>query len=111
MRVTIDVELAMEVITVLRTKRLNARTEDLASDIDCSVHYLEQIMRKLRIAGIVVSKKGPSGGYTLNANKTKVTAYDVHLAVGKEFEELRFDKSPADRLRSSILEVYKATLI
>lgn len=35
-----------------------------AEHLGISVHFLEQIARKLRIGGLVTSSRGPGGGYT-----------------------------------------------
>jgi Rrf2 family iron-sulfur cluster assembly transcriptional regulator len=43
--------------------------------------YLEQIFRRLRQAGLVVSKRGPGGGYQLAREASKVTLRDVVEAV------------------------------
>ncbi|NLS45064.1 MAG: Rrf2 family transcriptional regulator [Firmicutes bacterium] len=42
-----------------------------------SVHYLEQLMAKLRRAGLVVSSRGAQGGYELSRPPEKITVGDV----------------------------------
>lgn len=37
----------------------------IANDENISLHYLEQLMRKLRMDGLVQSTRGARGGYTL----------------------------------------------
>jgi Rrf2 family protein len=43
--------------------------------------YLEQIFRRLRQAELVVSKRGPGGGYTLARPASQITLRDVVEAV------------------------------
>jgi len=43
--------------------------------------YLEQIFRRLRQAGLVVSKRGPGGGYQLAREASAITLRDVVEAV------------------------------
>jgi len=44
---------------------------------DVSVPYLEQILNKLKNAGLVKSVKGPGGGYLLSLGPEKVTIGDI----------------------------------
>jgi len=43
--------------------------------------YLEQIFQRLRRAGLVTSKRGPGGGYTLSRPPERITLRDVVEAV------------------------------
>jgi Rrf2 family protein len=43
--------------------------------------YLEQIFQRLRRAGLVASKRGPGGGYTLAQTPARITLRDVVEAV------------------------------
>ena len=45
--------------------------------------YLEQIFQKLRRAGLVASKRGPGGGYTLARPASEITLRQVVEAVEK----------------------------
>jgi Rrf2 family protein len=42
-----------------------------------SVHYLEQILNKLRKAGLIRSVKGPGGGYLLNKGPEKISIASI----------------------------------
>jgi Rrf2 family protein len=44
---------------------------------DVSIHYLEQILNKLRRAGLVKSVKGPGGGYLLSRRPESITIADI----------------------------------
>jgi Rrf2 family iron-sulfur cluster assembly transcriptional regulator len=59
------------------------RLEDSARRTGISVHYLEQIARRLRVAGILVSTRGPGGGYAPAAGIENVTLKDVFDAAGE----------------------------
>ena len=43
--------------------------------------YLEQIFQRLRRAGLVVSKRGPGGGYALARSPEEISLADVVIAV------------------------------
>lgn len=51
-----------------------------------SDRYLEQLMRRLRTAGIVTSARGARGGYLLARSASEVTVADVLDAVGESVE-------------------------
>ena len=44
---------------------------------EVSVAYLEQILNKLRKAGLVRSIKGPGGGYLLNKSPLQISIYSI----------------------------------
>ncbi len=44
--------------------------EGAAESLGLSVSFLEQVARKLRIAGVVKSVRGPNGGYELEGHPT-----------------------------------------
>jgi len=50
---------------------------------DVSADYLEQILRKLRDAGLVRSVRGPRGGFQLARHPREITAWDVICALGE----------------------------
>lgn len=49
--------------------------------------YLETILHELRGDGIVTSRKGPHGGYTLAEEIASITLFDVLTAVDQEVAE------------------------
>jgi Rrf2 family protein len=42
-----------------------------------SVSYLEQILNKLRKMGLIISKKGPGGGYLLNKSPEEISIASI----------------------------------
>jgi len=47
-----------------------AQIQDISRRQDISPRYLEQIFQNLKKAGILKSKRGPQGGYTLAKNQS-----------------------------------------
>lgn len=56
---------------------------------DISVAYLEQLFVKLRKSGLVVSVRGPGGGYRLNRAPAEIRISDVMAAVDETVSALR----------------------
>ncbi len=44
---------------------------------DVSIHYLEQILNRLRRAGLIKSIKGPGGGYVLTRSPSDISIADI----------------------------------
>ena len=66
--------------------------------------YLEQIFRRLRRAELVLSKRGPGGGYTLARPPSRITLRDVVEAVeGPLARTLAMEAEPAPADRPSFL--------
>jgi len=51
-----------------------------------SLSYLEQLFRKLREAGLVVSVRGPGGGYKLAKPEEAITIADIMHAVNETIQ-------------------------
>ena len=51
--------------------------KDIARRQEISPRYLEQIFQKLRDAGIVTSKRGPRGGYSLAKSPEEIRVVDI----------------------------------
>jgi Rrf2 family protein len=56
---------------------LETQVKDISRRQGISQRYLEQIFQKLKRAGIVGSKRGPSGGYFLNKKPEDITVGEV----------------------------------
>ena len=75
-------EYALRAVVFLATSnepRVN-RT-DIGDATQVPQDYLTKVMRELDRAGIVMSRRGPGGGYSLNESPTEITVYDVIDAV------------------------------
>ncbi len=54
---------------------------DIASRQHISLSYLEQLFAKLRLQGLVISTRGPSGGYSIGRGTDAITVADIICAV------------------------------
>lgn len=54
-----------------------------------SLNYLEQLFNKLRRAGLVISNRGPGGGYRLAADASTINIADVMFAVDEPVHAVR----------------------
>ena len=65
-----------------------AQAKDIAERQDIPLRYLEQIFQDLRRAGLVDSKRGPRGGYTLRRDPAELTLGMVVRALQGPIEQL-----------------------
>ena len=59
------------------------RLQEISTRQNISLHYLEQLFRKLRNGQSVKSVRGPGGGYVLARNMDQITIKDVLDCVGE----------------------------
>ena len=59
------------------------RLQEISTRQSISLHYLEQLFRKLRNKGAVKSVRGPGGGYVLSRSMDEITIKDVLDCVGE----------------------------
>lgn len=84
MKVTQKSKLALvSLVHMARNATQRVRVQDLAEKQTFSTHFLEQIFRNLRMAGIVRSVRGPGGGYELARPLNKISVTDVLAALGE----------------------------
>ena len=81
LKINKNVKLALKTIEFLKGTEGPIRTQDIAEKIGTSTAFLEQIVRRLRVAGITKSVRGPGGGTQLVGGQ-KVTALSVAKAFG-----------------------------
>jgi Rrf2 family iron-sulfur cluster assembly transcriptional regulator len=62
---------------------------DITARQDISLSYLEQLFAKLRRAGLVVSTRGPGGGYQLSGGAEAISVAQVIDAVDENVEYTR----------------------
>ena len=65
---------------------LPSQIKDISRRQQISPRYLEQIFQKLKKAGILGSKRGPSGGYFLLKEPSQITMGDIIRATEGPFE-------------------------
>jgi Rrf2 family iron-sulfur cluster assembly transcriptional regulator len=68
---------------------------EIAERQDISQEYLEQLFVKLRKAGLVLSARGPGGGYRLARDPEDIVIFDVIAAVN---EPLRMTRCEGDAI-------------
>jgi len=61
----------------LHSGGLRTQVKDIAQRQKISPRYLEQIFQKLKKAGIVGGKRGPSGGYFLRKDPIEITVGEI----------------------------------
>ena len=61
-----------------------AHIEELARDEDIPQNYLIQILNKLRTGGLLKSKRGKSGGYTLAKAPSEISLLDIATVIDAE---------------------------
>jgi Rrf2 family transcriptional regulator, iron-sulfur cluster assembly transcription factor len=59
------------------------RLQEISTRQSISLHYLEQLFRKLRNGQVVKSVRGPGGGYVLARSMDSITVKDVLDCVGE----------------------------
>ncbi len=67
------------------------------------MRYLEQIFQRLRKGGLVVSKRGPGGGYLLARPAAEITLRQIVEAVEGRVEDLQPISQPPSAFRPDFL--------
>ena len=65
--------------------------EDLATSESIPANYLVQILKELRGAGLIISRRGKQGGYALAREPEKITLIEIVEAVDAELLNHYFD--------------------
>jgi Rrf2 family iron-sulfur cluster assembly transcriptional regulator len=81
LKVNKNVEIALKTLEVLKAEESPLKAQEIAEKIGATTSFVEQVARKLRIAGITKSVRGPGGGYVVNRGQT-VTALTVAKLLG-----------------------------
>jgi Rrf2 family transcriptional repressor of oqxAB len=63
----------------------------IASSVDSHATFMRRVMQDLAVAGIVESKGGREGGYSLRKSADVITLGDIYIAVNKGLEEPGID--------------------
>lgn len=84
------------------------KVSDAAEQLEVSLDFLEQIARKLRVAGLLVSQRGPGGGYSINKDPS---VGEVLTALGVKDERLKgFSKSPEKRALAQLFTSFSSAI-
>jgi len=65
------------------------RLQEISDRQKISLHYLEQLFRKLRKGAVVKSVRGPGGGYVLSRSMDEISVKDVLTSVGENTNPAR----------------------
>ncbi len=84
MKISVQVDYACRVMAELA--RLHgsgelAQIEQLARTEAVPANFLAQILQKLRGQGLIVSRRGNQGGYTLARSPDQISLYDILVAI------------------------------
>ena len=101
MKITSSVEYATRIMVALARSHGGAKlpAEKLSESENVPVDYVNQILLRLRRAGLVESHRGLGGGYSLAREPSRVTLGEVARAVeGRIFEDVcgRYDEGEKD---------------
>lgn len=78
------------------------RLQEISERQKISLHYLEQLFRRLRKGNVVKSVRGPGGGYLLARSMDDIAVKDVLLSVGENINPARDIVGPADTKESTV---------
>lgn len=92
MRVTGRIDFAIRAAVELASRQGTVRLEDIAEAQNLPTEYVRSAMRDLRRAGIVASRRGHDGGYSLSQPATAVTLADIIRAVDGPLTEVRGER-------------------
>lgn len=68
---------------------------DIATRTEISLPYLEQLFMKLRKSGLVISSRGPGGGYKLARSSKMIRISDILLAVDVQMHTTKCEPNSA----------------
>lgn len=113
MKIRKDFEIALSVLTTLKNRFTPTRASDLANELGESVAFMDQVLRKLRIAGFVTVQRGPGGGFTLSSRSLAPNAFEVAKAIGtyKTPKTTLSADSAQGRLQKAIEDAYLNTTV
>jgi Rrf2 family iron-sulfur cluster assembly transcriptional regulator len=78
------------------------RLQEISERQKISLHYLEQLFRRLRKGNVVKSVRGPGGGYLLARSMDDIAVKDVLLSVGENINPARDIVGPTDVKESTV---------
>lgn len=110
LKVNKNLELALKTLEVLKDQEKPVRTQDIAEKIGVSPQFLEQVLRKLRMAGITSSVRGPGGGNKITKGQT-ISALSVANALGYVVSPVSEGTGLSSVLTQAIATAFETTRI
>ncbi|MDR3294236.1 MAG: Rrf2 family transcriptional regulator [Clostridiales Family XIII bacterium] len=80
MRISVKGRYALAAVTVIAQRaqsRENVTVSSISDELGISKIYLEQVFSQLKKEGLLLSVKGPRGGYQLSRAPSKITVWDL----------------------------------
>ncbi len=76
-------EYALQAVLYLALKPEGERTSirELAGQLEIPHHFLAKILQNLTYKGLLVSQKGPSGGFALAKSSKEISLFDIVRAI------------------------------
>lgn len=98
MRLTERSNYAVLILTDIANNAGNnpVRAVDIAERQRLDQDYMYQVLRRLRVNGLVLSEKGPGGGYRLAKQPKDITMYDIFKAAETRVSYSEGLKKPDD---------------
>jgi Rrf2 family protein len=90
MRISVKGRYALAAVTVIAQRaqsRENVTVSSISEELGISKIYLEQVFSQLKKEGVLLSVKGPRGGYQLARSPVKITAWEVLTALESSLTE------------------------
>lgn len=109
MKITKNLEIAIDMVVELRKVNTASRVQDIATQIGTSLSFLEQVSRKLRMAGIVDSVRGPGGGVVLSSSRP-ISVREVASALGIENKVISGKSDAVTKLGMAMEVAYNVTI-
>jgi DNA-binding IscR family transcriptional regulator len=88
LKVNKNVEVALKTLELLKNESTPLKSQAIAEKIGTTTSYVEQVVRKLRVAGITKAVRGPGGGHVANRGQSvsalsvaKIFGYDTNSAL------------------------------
>ncbi len=79
------VSLALHSMVLLSQSTSPLTTKEIAEKTEASVHHLAKVFQRLGKAGLVVSERGPKGGFVLARPPGEITLLEVYEAIEGPF--------------------------
>ncbi len=77
---------ALNLLAEIENENSTLQISKMATEENLSIKYLENLMVKLRNAGLVESKRGKSGGYKLAKKANRISIAEIFMALDESFE-------------------------
>jgi Rrf2 family protein len=90
MRISVKGRYALAAMTVVAHRaqsRENVTVSSVSEELGISKIYLEQVFSQLKKDGLLISVKGPRGGYQLARPPSKISAWEVLTALESSLTE------------------------